>query len=144
MMHIHCSGPVGEEASPDGTCAGQVSVHALFGGRARRVRCQPITGELVACSVRRDKLKRTYDAYCGVCIVGLYFLYLGLVKGALSVFDCTQNKDGVYILDADPSIKCNEVPYRINRTDPRSCVVACGPCRGLLGDVGGRVGQGWG
>ncbi len=34
---------------------------------------------------------------------------MGLAKGALSVFDCTQNKDGKYILDADPSIKCDEV-----------------------------------
>ena len=36
----------------------------------------------------------------------LYFLYLNVVKGALSVFDCSKNKDGVWILDADPSIKC--------------------------------------
>jgi hypothetical protein len=57
----------------------------------------------------RDGFKRALDSYCGICIVGLYFLYLGLAKGALSVFDCTQNKDGVYILDADPSIKCDEV-----------------------------------
>jgi hypothetical protein len=32
-----------------------------------------------------------------------------LVKNALAVFDCSRNKDGVYILDADPSIRCNEV-----------------------------------
>jgi hypothetical protein len=31
------------------------------------------------------------------------------VKSALSVFDCSRNKDGVLILDADPSIRCNEV-----------------------------------
>jgi hypothetical protein len=43
--------------------------------------------------------------------MGLYFLYLSVVKGALSVFDCTMNKDGVYILDADPSILCNKVRY---------------------------------
>jgi hypothetical protein len=29
------------------------------------------------------------DAYCGVCILALYFLYLMVVKGALSVFDCS-------------------------------------------------------
>ncbi len=32
-----------------------------------------------------------------------------VVKNALAVFDCSRNKDGVYILDADPSIRCNEV-----------------------------------
>jgi hypothetical protein len=52
---------------------------------------------------------RAFDAYCGACIVALYVLYLSVVKGALSVFDCTKNKDGVYILDADPSIVCNKV-----------------------------------
>jgi hypothetical protein len=57
----------------------------------------------------RDRFKQTLDGYCGLCIVGLYFLYLSVVKGALSVFDCTQNRDGVYILDADPSIICNKV-----------------------------------
>ena len=41
-----------------------------------------------------------------MCIVVLYFLYLNVVKGALSVFDCSKNKDGAWILDADPSIKC--------------------------------------
>jgi hypothetical protein len=29
------------------------------------------------------------------------------VKGALSVFDCSKNQNGVYILDADPSVVCN-------------------------------------
>jgi hypothetical protein len=50
-----------------------------------------------------------YDNYCGLCIIVLYFLYLKLVKGALSVFDCTVNKDGEYILDADPAVKCGQV-----------------------------------
>jgi hypothetical protein len=49
------------------------------------------------------------DGFCGLCIVALYFLYLNVVKGAISVFDCTKNKDGILILDADPSIKCNVV-----------------------------------
>ena len=57
----------------------------------------------------RDPFKAKLDSYCGLCIVALYCLYLNLVKGALSVFDCSKNKDGVYILDADPSIKCNVV-----------------------------------
>lgn len=57
----------------------------------------------------RDGFTRAFDAYCGLCITGLYFLYLSVVKGALSVFDCTMNKDGVYILDADPSIVCSQV-----------------------------------
>ncbi len=55
------------------------------------------------------KLKSILDSYCGVCIVCLYFLYLSLVRGALSVFDCSKNEDGAWILDADPSIKCNVV-----------------------------------
>lgn len=75
---------------------------------------------------------RALDAYCGLCIVGLYFMYLGVVKGALSVFDCTMNKDGVYILDADPSIICNTVrgPPPVVNTNahhlqaPRSQLVA--------------------
>ena len=57
----------------------------------------------------RDPFKSKLDSYCGLCIVVLYFLYLNVVKGALSVFDCSKNKDGVWILDADPSIKCYEV-----------------------------------
>ena len=52
---------------------------------------------------------RAFDSYCGLCILALYFLYLSVVKGALSVFDCTMNKDGVFILDADASILCNQV-----------------------------------
>jgi hypothetical protein len=80
---------------------------------------------------RRDGFKRALDAYCGLCIVGLYFLYLGLAKGAFSLFDCTQNKDGTYILDADPSIKCDEVGQNGSGRwipsfthQPRSAVVA--------------------
>ncbi len=37
----------------------------------------------------RDRYKTMQDAYCGVCILTLYFLYLMVVKGALSVFDCS-------------------------------------------------------
>jgi hypothetical protein len=37
----------------------------------------------------RDRFKTLQDAYCGVCILALYFLYLMVVKGALSVFDCS-------------------------------------------------------
>jgi hypothetical protein len=72
-----------------------------------------INGSVRVCScvvvVSRGKFKRTLDGYCGLCILALYFLYLTVVKGALSVFDCSVNQDGVYILDADPSIRCNEV-----------------------------------
>jgi hypothetical protein len=62
--------------------------------------------------VCRTRFKEIVDSYCGLCIVGLYFLYLNVVKGALSVFDCSMNKDGAWILDADPSIKCNVVRRR--------------------------------
>ncbi len=58
------------------------------------------------------QFKGFLDGYCGLCIVALYFLYLTVVKGALSVFDCSKNKDGVWILDADPSIKCYTVRSR--------------------------------
>lgn len=54
----------------------------------------------------RDAFKHLFDSYCGLCIIALYFLYLNVVKGALSVFDCSKNKDGKWILDTDPSIKC--------------------------------------
>jgi hypothetical protein len=38
----------------------------------------------------RDKFKALQDLYCGVCILALYFLYLMVVRGALSVFDCSK------------------------------------------------------
>lgn len=56
----------------------------------------------------RDRLAAIEDSYCGICIIMLYFLYLTVTKGALSVFDCTINKSGVFLLDADPSIRCYE------------------------------------
>jgi hypothetical protein len=74
---------------------------------------QPLTNPIlcILCAILRprDRFKQAFDSYCGLCIVALYFLYLGVVRGALGVFDCTQSKDGRYILDADPSIVCNEV-----------------------------------
>lgn len=111
----------------------------------------------------RDKFKSFQDSYCGLCILALYFMYLMVVKGALSVFDCSkvqallpasahahtfgwasdvcfwcsmhafsqhcvtcvsccsQNKDGVYILDADPSIRCDEVGEVWNNHNLFSC-----------------------
>jgi hypothetical protein len=72
----------------------------------------------------RDPFKAKLDSACGVCIILLYFLYFVIVKGALSVFDCSQNKDGVLLLDADPSIKCNEV-----RSREKLCVfISVGKC----------------
>jgi hypothetical protein len=56
-----------------------------------------------------NAFKRALDRYCGLCITALYFLYISVVKGALSVFDCSKNEDGVRILDADPSIVCDQV-----------------------------------
>ncbi len=45
---------------------------------------------------------------CGtLCVLGC--ADFTATKQAVSVFDCSKNKDGVYILDADPSIKCNVV-----------------------------------
>ncbi len=61
---------------------------------------------------RSDGFKRALDRYCGLCITALYFLYISVVKGALSVFDCSENEDGVRILDADPSIVCDQVCVR--------------------------------
>jgi hypothetical protein len=63
---------------------------------------------LLACWCR-NAFKRALDRYCGLCITALYFLYISVVKGALSVFDCSKNEDGVRILDADPSIVCDQV-----------------------------------
>jgi hypothetical protein len=57
----------------------------------------------------RDGFKGALDSFFGVCTIALYFLYLNTVKGALSVFDCSVNKDGVRILDSDPSITCDVV-----------------------------------
>ncbi len=46
------------------------------------------------------------------CPVRFSCRYMKLAKGMLSVFDCSRNEDGVYILDADPSIPCNVVRQR--------------------------------
>ncbi len=51
----------------------------------------------------------TLDSLFGTCIIALYYLYLTLVRGMLSVFDCSRAPGGDYLLDADPSIKCNQV-----------------------------------
>ena len=65
--------------------------------------------------VDRDAFTAALDTYWSILISALYFLYLNLVKGALSVFDCSKNDDGVLILDADPSIHCNEVGAMCDR-----------------------------
>ncbi len=66
----------------------------------------------------RSKLKTLEDSYCGLCIIVLYFTYLTVTKGALSVFDYSKNSSGVYLLDADPSIQCNQVcVYKARRTN---------------------------
>ncbi len=41
---------------------------------------------LVVCYCR-DRFQRAFDGYCGALIVCLYFLYLGVVRGALSMYD---------------------------------------------------------
>ncbi len=38
----------------------------------------------------QGKFKSLQDMYCGVSILALYFLYLTVVKGALSVLDCSK------------------------------------------------------
>ena len=58
-------------------------------------------------SVNRDKFKRALDAFTGVCILALYFLYFSVVKGMWSAFDCQVNKTGESILTADPSVHCH-------------------------------------
>jgi hypothetical protein len=69
----------------------------------------PLLPLLALGSVFRSRLLLLQDIWCSVCISALYFLYLSLVKGALTVFDCTTNLDGVRILDADPAVRCDEV-----------------------------------
>ena len=54
------------------------------------------------------------NGYCGLCILALYFLYLNLVRGMLSIFDCSKNADGILILDADPSVRCNVVRFHVD------------------------------
>ena len=103
------------------SCYLSVVDHRRCYGRQKPQNSPAIRGETIICTMRpvdyrrllgaaaRDGFKRVLDSYCGLCIIVVYFLYLNVVKGALSVFDCSLNKDGQYILDADPSIKCNEV-----------------------------------
>jgi hypothetical protein len=43
------------------------------------------------------------------CISTLYVLYVGVVRGALSIFSCSVDSHGVKKLDADPAILCDEV-----------------------------------
>ncbi len=59
---------------------------------------------------RSTKLSRLVDAYCGIVLLAVYFTYFLVVKGTLSAFDCTNNSDGIPILDAEPSYRCDEVP----------------------------------
>ncbi len=47
------------------------------------------------------------DAYCGVCILALYFLYLMVVKGALSVFDCSPVRCSRYERHNPARCDCN-------------------------------------
>jgi hypothetical protein len=74
-------------------------------------------------------LDLTWDLFLSL----LYLLYLTLVQGALSVFDCSKNQDGDRILDADPSIKCGVVcsfslppPFSL-RLSPALVVAVCEP-----------------
>ncbi len=57
----------------------------------------------------RARYKVFLDMVWGMTILVLYFMYLNLVKGMLSIFDCSVNPDGVRFLDADLSIRCDEV-----------------------------------
>ncbi len=60
-------------------------------------------------SLRREWFGRVADTWCSIRIPGLFFTYFTVVKGAFSVFDCTSNRDGIFVLDADPSILCDQV-----------------------------------
>jgi hypothetical protein len=42
-------------------------------------------------------------------ILVLNFMYVSLVRGMFSIFDCTANADGFRFLDAEPAIPCDEV-----------------------------------
>ena len=78
-------------------------------GVSRRISCYRVAVSAVRVCVLRSGRSGILDSYCGFALLVLYFLYLKLVKGALSVFACTENSDGVYILDADPSVTCYKV-----------------------------------
>jgi hypothetical protein len=52
---------------------------------------------------------KVVDSYCGIVILAVYFTYFLVVKGMLSAFDCTKNDDGIPFLDAEPSLRCDNV-----------------------------------
>jgi hypothetical protein len=79
----------------------------------------------------RSSLRATLDLYWGVTILILNFLYLSLVRGMLSIFDCTANVDGLRFLDEDPAILCDEVQITIMSVPTGIRTLTCLPpsCR---------------
>jgi hypothetical protein len=55
------------------------------------------------------KLGRVIDTYLGICITAVYTLYFSVVKGAMSIFNCVENRNGVRVLVAYPSVECGLV-----------------------------------
>jgi hypothetical protein len=66
-------------------------------------------------------------ACSGICLLACYFTYFLVVKGMLTIFDCSKNTDGVLMLDADPSIVCNVV-RRSLAAAARVMSLPCLPC----------------
>jgi hypothetical protein len=68
-------------------------------------------------------MTKILDAYCAICITGLSLLYLSVVRGALSVFDCSVEREGARFLSNEPSIMCDEVSSTLRLRDTAGCVM---------------------
>jgi hypothetical protein len=64
----------------------------------------------------------------GLAFTAMYFMYLQVVKNALTIVDCTTNDAGVRILDAAPSIECSTSDPQYRRLLPWGvvCMVVYG------------------
>lgn len=71
-------------------------------------------------------LANTGDVLVGGIFTLLYYTYFTVVKRALEIFACTMNADGVYSLDADPSITCWTVGTVHAKLVPSAIVSLCG------------------
>ena len=115
-VFLRATVPVAVRLSP---CGSEVCVSVLlwpFGlftlSRARvRIVSPPHGRWCVRVWPHRGKIMKVFDAFCGVSILSLYFVYLLVVKSLLSAWDCTQNAGGAWILNADPAVNCNQVRH---------------------------------
>ena len=69
---------------------------------------------------------RTMDVVSGVVIQGLYVTYFMVVRGMLSVWNCSKKSNGVSVLTADPSYSCDTVRNVVTRASGGLCWVVDG------------------